>query len=237
MSASSSSTGGGTVDLDGACRALDRGAAVVLPNPAPLTCVVAATAAPVVNEAKGRPRDQPVALWAHSPDAVDTLAPFLGLGEPDGVLLRRLLSEELLTVLVPLAPEARRPEWLRPASKDGWALLFGARWRPLAPLLDRFPLLYVSSANRTGQPPAADVEAAVAMFPATTAVLGEPLPPRTGGAPRAATTTVRLHRGGRLELHRHGAQDRTHPDAAAYLTHLGSVAEGRPGLGRGETYG
>jgi hypothetical protein len=38
--------------------------------------------------------------------------------------------------------------------------------------------------------------------------------------PRRATTTVRLRRGGRLELHREGAQDAPHPDKDAYLAGL-----------------
>ncbi|RKE23630.1 tRNA A37 threonylcarbamoyladenosine synthetase subunit TsaC/SUA5/YrdC [Streptomyces sp. TLI_171] len=241
------------MDLEGARRALDRGAAVVLPNPAPLTCVLTATTPTAVNEAKGRPGEQPVAVWAHSPGAVGSLAPFLDLGAPDTDVLRRLLTDELLTVLVPLTSAPRPPEWLRPAVKDGWALLFGARWLPLRPLLDRFPLLYVSSANRTGCPPVADAAAAMAVFPAGTAVLGaiastretgtpnelrrgNTPPARSSGAgrpfgtggtgqapPRAATTTVRLYRGGRLALHRHGAQDRSHADAAAYLA---TLAEG-----------
>ncbi|MFE5597488.1 hypothetical protein [Streptomyces sp. NPDC056549] len=51
--------------------------------------------------------------------------------------------------------------------KNGWMLLFGARWQPLHPLLDDHPVLYVSSANLTGHPPAADTGTALAMFPPT----------------------------------------------------------------------
>lgn len=57
----------GLVGVDEARAALRRGQAVVLPNPAPLTCVVAATDAQGVNRAKGRPEGQAVALWAHDP--------------------------------------------------------------------------------------------------------------------------------------------------------------------------
>ncbi|MGV9264105.1 hypothetical protein ACWDRR_05515 [Kitasatospora sp. NPDC003701] len=234
----------GTVDLPGARSALARGTAVVLPNPSPLTGVVAATAPGTVNAAKGRPVGQPVALWAHHPDTLAALDAALALDAPTAALARRLLAEEHLTLLVPLRTDEPPPDWLAPAAQDGWALLFGARWAPLRPLLARFPLLYVSSANRTGRPPAAHAAAAVAMFPAGTAVLGTADLPAAGPASteatgteaagtepaavepegpepaRRATTTLRLHPGGSLALHRHGAQDHRHGGAAAYLHHL-----------------
>ncbi|WNV86080.1 Sua5/YciO/YrdC/YwlC family protein [Umezawaea sp. Da 62-37] len=205
-------------DLDGARRALDAGGAVVLPNPAPLTHVVASARPDAVNTAKGRPADQPVALWAHHDDTWRSLAPSIALDGPPAAFVRRLLTDELLTLLVPLRPEA--PAWLAPASKDGWALLFGARWTPLLPLLDRFPVLYVSSANTTGHPPAATTAEATAMFAPTTPVLAL----ADSGPPvaRQATTTLRLHADGTLDLHRHGAQDHPHPDAADYLRRLRS---------------
>ncbi|GJF33809.1 hypothetical protein KNE206_65090 [Kitasatospora sp. NE20-6] len=219
----------GTVGLAGARQALAAGTAVVLPNPAPLTCVVAGTDPAAVNGAKHRPADQPVALWAHHPDTFADVADALDLDRPALARARHLLAGELLTLLVPLRPAARRPAWLAPASKDGWTLLFGARWQPLRPLLDAFPVLYVSSANRTGHPPAADTAEAVAVFGADTPVLALAEPaesavgePEAGEPParRRATTTLRLHPDGRLTLHRHGAQDHPYPDAAAYLAHL-----------------
>ncbi|MET1074436.1 MAG: hypothetical protein ABWY11_17445, partial [Umezawaea sp.] len=155
-------------DPDGARRALDAGGAVVLPNPAPLTHVVAATRPDAVNTAKGRPADQPVALWAHHPDTWPALVAAIALDGPRAAFAHRLLSAELLTLLVPLRPDT--PEWLVPASKDGWALLFGARWTPLLPVLDHFPVLYVSSANTTGHPPVATTAEATAMFAPTTPV-------------------------------------------------------------------
>ncbi|MFF1904425.1 hypothetical protein [Kitasatospora sp. NPDC058218] len=229
----------GTVDLPGARSALGRGTAVVLPNPAPLTSVVAATGPGTVNAAKGRPVGQPVALWAHHPDTLAALDEALALAAPAAALAGRLLAEEHLTLLVPLRADGPPPGWLAPAAKDGWALLFGASWAPLRPLLARFPLLYVSSANRTGRPPAARAADAVAMFPPGTAVLGtadlpgadtatEPVSPGPTGptgptAPepaRRATTTLRLHPDGSLDLYRHGAQDHRHGDTATYLRHL-----------------
>lgn len=200
-----------TPQTAGAVRAaLHRGTAVVLPNPAPLTHVVAGTDPRAVNSAKGRPADQAVALWAHHPRTLAAL---------DGVLaltpgVRRLLTEERVTLLLPVLAEA--PAWLAPATRDGWTMLFGARWEPVLPLLDDHPVLYVSSANRTGHLPAATTAEALAMFPPEVPVLASAAPP----SDRAATTTLRLHPDGRLDLHRHGAQDHPFPDAAAYLTHV-----------------
>ncbi|MEU0054112.1 hypothetical protein [Streptomyces sp. NPDC006309] len=126
-------------------------------------------------------------------------------------MARWLLAHEHLTVLVRVRDTEAAPAWTGPALKDGWMLLFGARWQPLRPLLDEHPVLYVSSADRTGQPPAATTDEALDMFPAGVPVLATPEPdgPHTAaaGTARRATTTVRLHPGGRLELHRPGAQD------------------------------
>ncbi|GAA4800355.1 Sua5/YciO/YrdC/YwlC family protein [Streptomyces ziwulingensis] len=204
---------------------LAAGGAVVLPNPAPLTHVVTATGATAVNRAKGRPADQPVALWAHDPETLRVLEPVWDLG-PDGrALARRLLSEEHLTVLLPLRAGARRPHWTGPAAKDGWMLLFGARWQPVRPLLEDHPVLYVSSANRTGRPPAATTDEALTMFPAAVPVLAAPHPEDARedarpSVPRRATTTVRLHPDGRPTLHRPGAQDAPYARPEEYLDRL-----------------
>ncbi|MFF2076826.1 Sua5/YciO/YrdC/YwlC family protein [Kitasatospora sp. NPDC058162] len=209
----------GTVDLAGARAALRRGTAVVLPNPAPLTHVVAGTDPRAVNTAKGRPAEQAVALWAHDPGTLARLGAVLDLSPELAAAARRLLSEERVTLLLPLRPGAARPDWLVPATRDGWTLLFGARWEPVLPLLADHPVLYVSSANRTGHPPAATAAEARAMFPAAVPVLGTAGPDTAVGG-RAATTTLRLHPDGRLDLHRPGAQDRPHPGRGAYLAHV-----------------
>ncbi|MFJ5230933.1 hypothetical protein ACIQBJ_13680 [Kitasatospora sp. NPDC088391] len=204
--------------------ALGDGRAVVLPNPAPLTRVVAGRRAPAVNEAKGRPAAQPVALWAHHPETRRALDGVWDLPADRLPFVHRLLTEEHLTVLLPVRADAALPGWAAPAVQDGWMLLFGARWEPLRPLLDPHPVLYVSSANRTGQPPAATAADALAMFPPTVPVLPDPdpAPDPVAGVPttRRATTTVRLHPDGTPALHRHGAQDAGAPDAAHYLRGL-----------------
>ncbi|MFD4242412.1 Sua5/YciO/YrdC/YwlC family protein [Streptomyces sp. NPDC058525] len=212
--------------------ALRQGSAVVLPNPAPLTHVVAATTATAVNQAKRRPTDQPVALWAHHPDTLETLTGLWDLSPQACEMTRRLLAEELLTALLPVRAHATLPSWLGPAVKDGWMLLFGARWQPLHPLLDDHPVLYVSSANLTGHPPAADTGEALAMFPPTVPVLHLTDPehrrPQNGRQARRATTTVRVTPDGKLQLHRHGAQDQGYGRADDYLRRLHTRAACRP---------
>ncbi|GHG41801.1 hypothetical protein [Streptomyces zaomyceticus] len=205
-------------------RALRHGTAVVLPNPAPLTHVVTATTATAVNRAKHRPAGQSVALWAHHQDTLGTLTGLWDLAPRHRTTALRLLAEEHLTVLLPVRTPGALPSWLEPAVKDGWMLLFGARWQPLHSLLDDHPVLYVSSANITGSPPAADTAGALAMFPPTVPVLhltdAEHPPPHIGTQVRRATTTVRVAPDGRLQLHRHGAQDHGHGSADDYLRHL-----------------
>ncbi|MFD5408399.1 Sua5/YciO/YrdC/YwlC family protein [Streptomyces nojiriensis] len=212
--------------------ALRQGSAVVLPNPAPLTHVVAATTAAAVNQAKHRPIDQPVALWAHHPDTLGTLTGLWDLSPQTRMTALHLLAEEHLTVLLPVSARVTLPSWLDPAVKDDWMLLFGTRWRPLHPLLDDHPVLYVSSANLTGHPPAADTGEALAMFPPTVPVLHLTDPghqrPQNGPQARRATTTVRVTPDGRLHLHRHGAQDQAHGRADDYLRRLHTRAACRP---------
>ncbi|XXY49990.1 hypothetical protein WME91_02425 [Sorangium sp. So ce269] len=97
--------------------ALERGDAVVLPTPSPLAYVVAAKTASAVNRAKGRPRDQPVALWE---PRFEHVAPHLALDEVERRRLGWLLGVERITALVPLASltsDDGAPGWLAPAAR------------------------------------------------------------------------------------------------------------------------
>ena len=204
--------------LASASAALRRGTAVVLPNPAPLTCVVAATSAAVVNMAKNRPAGQSVALWVTDDTAWARVSSILALGDRALGLARALLVEELLTLLVPVAS---CPPWAAPAVREGHMLLFGARWRPLRPVLDGIGDLHVSSANRSGQPPAASAAAARRMFADTVHVLDAD--DGTVPAGRSATTTVRLADDRTVVHVRAGAQDREHGGPDAYVAHLATT--------------
>lgn len=224
-----------TGGVDAVHASLSLGRAAVLPNPAPLTFVVTAATAHAVNRAKDRPADQPVALWTHHPHTTELVLRALELAPHAAESARRLLADERVTVLAPLRHDHTPPDWLTPATHDGWTLLFGARWSPLRPVLDEYPLLYVSSANRTGRPPAPTAAQARAMFPGHVPVLDPAALPGTtpdtpDSPPRAATTTLRLHPDGHLELHRSGAQDATHSGPTAYLRHLRATGRGGPDL-------
>lgn len=220
----------GLVSAAGAAAALRRGEAVVLPNPAPLTFVVAATDARTVNRAKGRPEGQAVALWVHDPATFAALDDTLDLDSDLRAATRLLLTEQRVTLLVPLRPGATGSDWLAPAARESWAMLFGTRWPPLLPVLADHSVLYVSSANRTGRPPAATAAQARDMFPDSVPVLSaEQLPGTDSGpdtTPRAATTTLRLYPDARIVVHRRGAQDAAFTDPDRYLAHLRALSPG-----------
>jgi tRNA A37 threonylcarbamoyladenosine synthetase subunit TsaC/SUA5/YrdC len=208
------------LDTSAVADALTAGRAVVLPNPSPLTYVVAAIDPQAVNAAKARPVGQEVALWVHDESTWRDLTPSLDLSFATLDVAVTLLRVELVTLLVPVRADAKLSDWASPALRDGYLLLFGARWQPLAHLLERFPRLYVSSANRTGQPPAATAARAVAMFgPDIPVADADSL--RETGIPHSATTMLRIAPDGTLAHVRHGAQDQAHgADATAYLDQL-----------------
>jgi L-threonylcarbamoyladenylate synthase len=201
--------------------ALLAGRAAILPNPSPLTYIVAATEPGVVNAAKQRPVGQEVAVWVHDNATWITLVPALNLSRTALGFALDLLRGELITLLVPVRPDTPPPAWTASALRDGHLLLFGARWQPLAPLLARFPRLYVSSANRTGCAPAATAAQAAAMFGPDIPVLDADALRTADTVPHAATTMLRISADAELTLVRHGAQDQAHgTDSAAYLERL-----------------
>jgi L-threonylcarbamoyladenylate synthase len=217
-------------DLPGAAEArhaLAVGRAAVLPNPTPLTYVVAAITPHAVNAAKGRPQEQEVAVWLHDDTAWQDLAPALNLQPAALRTAFVLLRHELVTLLVPLRDHTLPPAWITPAVREGHALLFGARWAPLTQLLAEFPRLYVSSANRTGHSPAATAAQAAAMFGIHIPVVDADTL-RDLDHPHVATTMLRIASDGNLTLARHGAQDTANgPDPAAYLKRLSTAGVSR----------
>ncbi|AXG76778.1 hypothetical protein [Streptomyces paludis] len=210
------------LDTGPAADALAAGRAAVLPNPSPLTYVVTATGPQAVNHAKARPSNQEVALWTHDDTTWTELTAALDLTPAALGTASYLLRVELVTLLVPVRPGTPPPAWALPALRDGHLLLFGARWQSLAPLLARFPRLYVSSANRTGQAPAPTAARAAAMFgPGVPVADGDHLRDTSTDTDTNATTTLRITPDGTLTHIRHGAQDLAHgPDPAVYLERL-----------------
>jgi tRNA A37 threonylcarbamoyladenosine synthetase subunit TsaC/SUA5/YrdC len=206
----------GLVDLPAAARVLTTGGALVVPNPAPLTCVITASSPEVVNRAKRRRPDRPVALWLHDDQVRDGLKDLLDLTHRQRSWVFGVLEAELVTMLLPVRADVVPPAWLTPATRNGWTMVFGTRWPPVLPALRAVPLLYVSSANPTGCIPAASPAEAKDSL-SDIAILDVPTQP-TG--PRAATTTLRVGGDGKIELHRAGAQDRGFPNGKAYLVWL-----------------
>jgi tRNA A37 threonylcarbamoyladenosine synthetase subunit TsaC/SUA5/YrdC len=178
----------------------------VLPNATPFAYMVVATSPRDVNRLKGRPLTQNVGITLYDDSDWRALEPALDLA-PDGFgRMLALMRRQLLSFLAPVRGDAELPEWIRPAVRDGWLGVFAGRWRPLAPLWERFPRLFGSSANRTGQPPAGSAVEAVAVFGDQTVVVdGDAL--REGAETRGATTILRIWPDGTLALHRSGAHD------------------------------
>ncbi|MGW7681712.1 META domain-containing protein [Kribbella sp. NPDC054772] len=188
-----------------AVEALREGSAVVVATPSPMTYVVVARDPRAVNALKGRPVDQPVGISVHSEAAHDQLFRYLDL-RADALAMVDFALAERITVLAPIRSDPAMPEWLTPAVQDGWVLFFDGYWGPLAFLWESHPFLYGSSANRTGEAPAASAAEARSQFPARTMIIdADHL--RTPAATHAASTVIRVDADGQPALHRSGFRD------------------------------
>lgn len=188
-----------------AIEVLRGGGAVVVTNPSPMTYGVVARDARAVNLLNGRPADQPVGISVHSAAAHDQLFRYLDLRTDTLAAIDFALAERI-SVLAPIRSDPTMPEWLAPAIKDGWVLFFDGSWGPLALLWLTFPFLYGSSANRTGEAPAASAAEARAQFPADSVIIdADHL--RTPAAAYGRSTMIQVDPDGRLTLHRSGVQD------------------------------
>lgn len=209
-----------TRDPAEAGRALDSGAAVVLPLPTPLPYVVAGTDAAEVNEAKGRPRDQPAGIGVADFSLVE---PWLALDPAAAALARWLTDDLLLNLFVPVSAHA--PDWLRPASSGltGVTTAGTAATRPL--FLRHGGHLALSSGNRTGGAVAVTAAQADAVFDGRLLVLdGDDERDPDVACGSAAIVVVRP--GGALELARGGIQTAGR-DPEAYLGELRRGPVGR----------
>jgi tRNA A37 threonylcarbamoyladenosine synthetase subunit TsaC/SUA5/YrdC len=201
-------------DLPSLARAGDllaQGAAVVVPNPPPMTYGVVATTARMINTVKCRAPSQNVAISVHDQSEWRRMLPIIDLQAAalEGVvtLLRRRL-----TLLLPVRPDLPTPPWA-----------------PTAPIWERFPRLYGSSANRTGEPPATSAAQARRTFgrdcfvvDAESIIDADALGSQSKRS--APSTMMRLDRDGRLSLHRSGAQDQHWaPRPEAFLRNLAEL--------------
>lgn len=188
-----------------AARALDAREPVVLPLPTPLPYVVAGTDAAAVNEAKGRPGDQPAGM-AVSEFAL--VASHTELDPESLALARWLTAHELLNVFVPVAEEI--PAWLEPSTSKGWLGLTLAWLDELRPLLTERGHIYLSSANRTRQEVAVTAREAEDAFAGALLVVDGDAH-RDPSVPCGSATMVRVRPNRHVELLRHGIQDAERP--------------------------
>jgi tRNA A37 threonylcarbamoyladenosine synthetase subunit TsaC/SUA5/YrdC len=181
---------------------------------------VVATSPRAVNALKGRRLDQNVAVSLHNRSQWQQVARCIDLS-PAALDATASLLRLRVTVLVPL--RAPHPPWVTPAVRDGWLAAFNGWWAPTARLWDRFPRLYGSSANLTGEPPAPSAAAAAGMFGAECVVVNAGAFDHAPG-PRWASTMVRIDRAGLLDLYRTGANDAVHGrEPRAFLRHLSAT--------------
>jgi heat shock protein HslJ/tRNA A37 threonylcarbamoyladenosine synthetase subunit TsaC/SUA5/YrdC len=201
-----------------AVEVLRGGGAVVVTNPSPMTYGVVARDARAINRLKGRPVDQPVGISVHAEAAHDQLFRYLDVGTDTLAAIDFALAERI-TVLAPIRSDPTMPEWLAPAIQDGWVVFFDGSWGQLAFLWTSFPFLYGSSANRTGEAPAASAAEARTQFPAGTVIIdADHL--RQPAAAYGASTMIRVDPDGRMSLHRSGIQDQEAGGADVILERL-----------------
>lgn len=208
-------------DLSRAYRALAAGDVVVVPNPAPMAHGLVATDAAAVNAVKRRPADQPVGVSLHDRSQWEAVAPTIDLA-PAAVFSVAALLRRRFTLLMPLRVHAELPDWVVPATRDGYLAAFNGYWSATAGLWERYPRLYGSSANLTGEPPLTSAAEARSTFGPRCVVLDVDMLGESR-ALRAASTMLQIDRRGRLGLHRPGAQDaasRLEPEE--FLRHLAS---------------
>jgi tRNA A37 threonylcarbamoyladenosine synthetase subunit TsaC/SUA5/YrdC len=181
--------------------ALDSGRAVGVPGPLPLPYVVAARSARKVNEVKGRPLEQPVTLIVST---MDRVAPFLTADRQTLEFAGWLSRSHLIHLQIPVKGEV--PLWASGAVAKG-IMGVSLAWRnDLLQLFGDEGFLYASSANLTGERPAATADQLAS-------VLGDELPifaddPELPGQDRAASgVIVRIDEGQQARLVRGGIQN------------------------------
>lgn len=179
---------------------------MVVPNPAPMSYGVVATSATAVNAVKRRPLGQNVAVSMHDEAEWRSVSASFDLSVHARTAVRALLCSRF-TVLVTLKPQPVMPAWVEPAVRDNQLAMFNGYWSLTGAVWKKFPRLFGSSANITGERPAGDAEQAAAMFGTSCPIIDVD----EGGLAvtgRWASTMIRIDRSDCLELARSGAQDR-----------------------------
>jgi tRNA A37 threonylcarbamoyladenosine synthetase subunit TsaC/SUA5/YrdC len=201
--------------LPKAQEALNNGQPVGLPGPLPLPYVVAARSAKTVNEVKGRPADQPVTLIVQ---ALDPFEPFVAVNREALALAAWLSRNHLIHLQIPVKSEVQ--EWAKGAVAKG-LLGVSLAWRQdLFPLLGEEGFLYASSANVTGEKPAATAnQLALALREGLLILADEPEQPGQENA--ASGLIARIAEGPDATLVRGGIQNElAHTEADTFLADL-----------------
>jgi len=181
--------------------ALEAGAAVLLPFPAPLPYAVAARSPRPVNELKGRPSLQPVGVALAD---ISIVSDFVGLDDETLDFARWVSADQLCNVMLPVAGAI--PSWVRGATSGG-LLAVTLAWLPqLRDVLGDGGHLFVSSANLTGGRVATNVFDADRGFGGSALALdGDAW--RDQGLRAGSATILRLGPGLKVEIVREGIND------------------------------
>lgn len=193
---------------------LSRGEPIIIPTPSPLAYVLFGDAPASVNQAKGRPADQPAGIV---PATLGVIRPFLAADDAIAELIGWLIFDAHVSVLAPVVQDV--PAWLAPAVVKGMAAVAGA-WLPqLDPLFRSRAYAYSSSANVTQTQPATTAAEADAAFGGRLTVIdGDPY--RSPGIEHGSTTMVSVGRDGTLALVRHGINDAASDSDDQFLSRL-----------------
>ena len=179
---------------------LGRGRAIAVPGPAPFPYVLVGLKAATVNEAKGRPADQPAVLILAD---LDTVSPFLSLDQETLSYARWLTSTKWIHLFLPVKGDL--PEWARGAVSKGM-LGVSMAWHPeLRALLNWRGHLFATSANRTGDTPVGSAEEVDALFESRMLVIDADI--ERAEAPPVSGMIIKVNNGLATELVRPGFQN------------------------------
>jgi tRNA A37 threonylcarbamoyladenosine synthetase subunit TsaC/SUA5/YrdC len=198
-----------------ALASLDHSQPIGVPGPLPLPYVVAARSAKTVNDMKHRPSDQPVTILL---DSLEKLRECTGFSPRTLSLASWLSSEHLIHLQIPLQHDA--PEWASGAVSKGVLGVSLAWRRDLAGLFGEAGYVYASSANITGETPAATVAQLESALGANFPILVDN-PELAGQSQAQSGVIVRVFEDAKVELVRPGIQNELSGESGEdYLKHL-----------------
>jgi len=193
---------------------LSRGEPIIIPTPSPLAYVFFGDVPGAINEAKGRPADQPTGI---TPASLEVIRPYLAVDDDLAEMIGWLIFSDYVSVLAPAVQAV--PAWLAPGVVNGAAAIAGAWLSELSPLLRNRAHAYSSSANLTGTQSATTArEADEAFGGRLTVINGDPY--RRPGIDHGSSTMVSVAADGTLTLRRHGINDAAFGDDDRFIADL-----------------